>query len=69
MSDFLYQHHKPETMFYNEKCVRICTFWWRRGESNPCPKTVPYNFLRVQLTFLNSHIKTPVNRLFDMVAF
>ena len=20
--------------------VRICTFWWRRGESNPCPKAL-----------------------------
>ena len=23
-------------------------FWWRRGESNPCPKTIPQDFLRVQ---------------------
>jgi len=25
--------------------------WWRRGESNSCPKTNSYNFLRVQFLF------------------
>ena len=27
-------------------CVILC--WWRRGESNSCPKTAPRNFLRAQ---------------------
>ncbi len=30
MSDFLYYHYKPETMFYEKQGVRICTFWWTK---------------------------------------
>ena len=26
----------------------LCGVWWRRGESNPCPKAHPYILLRVQ---------------------
>ena len=26
-------------------------FWWRRGESNPRPKTLPRRYLRVQFVF------------------
>ena len=29
--------------------ARIPIEWWRRGESNPCPKASPSEFLRVQL--------------------
>lgn len=43
----LYVHNKPETVSYEKQCVRICTFWWRRRESNSCPKTHPANLLRV----------------------
>ena len=28
--------------------VRIILLWWRRGESNPCPKTRQRELLRVQ---------------------
>ena len=28
--------------------VRFIPRWWRRGESNPCPKTLQQDFLRVQ---------------------
>ena len=31
-----------------EICVRPMSIWWRRGESNPCPKAHPYILLRVQ---------------------
>ena len=27
----------PETKTFQEFCVN----WWRRGESNPCPKILP----------------------------
>ena len=43
----LYIHNKSETVFYEKQGVRICTVWWRRGESNSCPKTSPHGFLRV----------------------
>ena len=41
-------------MFYEKQGVRICTFWWRRGESNPCPKTTYRCFLRVYSVFWDS---------------
>ncbi len=31
--------------------VRFILFWWRRGESNSCPKERPISFLRAQFVF------------------
>ena len=42
--------------------------WWRRGESNPCPKILQYSFLRVHHVFWNSHRSTPTYRLWSPVA-
>ena len=36
-----------EQCSHEEQGVRIILQWWRRGESNSCPKTYPYGFLRV----------------------
>ena len=33
-------------------CVRSRFFWWRRRESNPCPKARLYNLLRGQSVYL-----------------
>ncbi len=35
-------------------CSGFFLFWWRRGESNPCPKTYSHIFLRVQFVFFIS---------------
>ena len=34
------------------------SLWWRRGESNPCPKTDPAYFLRAQSLLLHSLCRT-----------
>jgi len=31
--------------------IRSSSLWWRRGESNSCPKTTPRNFLRAYSVF------------------
>ena len=32
-----------------QHCINIdVCFWWRRGESNPCPKPYPHKLLRVE---------------------
>ncbi len=31
--------------------MKLAATWWRRGESNSCPKTNSYDFLRVQVLF------------------
>ena len=41
---------KSEHTSYRE-VVRIFHVWWRRGESNPCPKTHPQVLLRAQAIF------------------
>ena len=34
---------------FDTLCIKIAVLlWWRRGELNPCPKTIPQDFLRVQ---------------------
>lgn len=32
--------------------LRFAYEWWRRGESNSCPKTLPHKFLRVHFVFV-----------------
>ena len=55
--------------FRRNETVRICLFWWTRGESNPCPKIYSYSFLRAKFIFWNSPFVAPINRLCDQVAF
>ena len=41
----------PTVFDQSEKdCLKYCrhSIWWRRGESNPCPKTHPQGLLRAQ---------------------
>ena len=33
--------------------------WWRRGESNPCPKASPHGFLRAQSVICISQFRRP----------
>ena len=42
--------------------------WWRRGESNPCPKVLPQGLLRAQSFDWNSRCCTPNDRLTGLVA-
>lgn len=36
--------------------------WWRRGESNPCPKALPQKLLRVQFLFgISAKVRTGTN--------
>ena len=37
-------------LFRTLNCLRVHR-WWSRGELNPCPKTRPHDFLRVQSVF------------------
>ena len=43
-------------------------WWWRRGESNPCPKTELQDFLRAQDAFWISLAPAPANGLWGLVA-
>ena len=43
--NFFHKNKKSEPMTNRYK-VRIILHWWRRGESNPCPKTCLQDFLR-----------------------
>ena len=45
--NFFHKNNKSEPMTNRYK-VRIILFWWRRWESNPCPKRVQRRCLRVQ---------------------
>ena len=45
--NFFHKNNKSEPMTNRQK-VRIILFWWSRGESNPCPKTLPRELLRAQ---------------------
>ena len=47
--------------------VRIILIWWRRGESNPCPKALQQDFLRAQLRFEHSLLDAARNRRGDSV--
>ena len=38
--------------------VRAMSIWWRRGESNPCPKTHPTGFLRVKSILIYAFIES-----------
>ena len=49
-----YLHSKTTV---KEVCVRPMSIWWRRGESNPCPKIYSCDFLRVQDAFFYSRPK------------
>jgi len=40
--------HRYGKAAFEIKGVRLWAIWWRRGESNPCPKTICRGFLRVQ---------------------
>ena len=44
---FVQINDKSEPIPYRKK-VRIILIWWRRGESNPRPKTLPWELLRAQ---------------------
>ena len=43
----------PLTLYRKQKRQHLTAlsflFWWRRGESNPCPKICPYRRLRAQM--------------------
>ena len=43
----------PLTLYPKQKRQHLTAlsflFWWRRGESNPCPKICPYRHLRAQM--------------------
>ena len=47
--------------------VRPIPVWWRRGESNPCPKALQQDFLRAQLRFEHSLLDAARNRRGDSV--
>ena len=34
--------------FYFNQSAALCSFWWRRGELNPCPKMRMRDLLRAQ---------------------
>ena len=65
----MFTYRKELTPFMQRKKVQyFCTkpllfFWWRWGESNPCPKTSWYNFLRVQSIYWIFSRAAPVLRL------
>src|SRR5690606_14754603 len=42
--------------------------WWRRGDSNPCPKTSPHELLRVQSLEEVSPVKLPSDPLLHRLA-
>ena len=46
-SIYLNKRKKPSTNLLISRGFH----WWRRGESNPCPKTATPEHLRVQLVF------------------
>ncbi len=48
--------------------MQLAPTWWRRGESNPCPKTHPHDLLRVQMLFFASLMRTPNIRLAHSVS-
>ena len=44
----------------NSRAFIVCGFeWWRRGESNPCPKASPHGFLRAQSVICISQFRRP----------
>ena len=50
---------KHKIIYKEDICVRLCRVWWRRGESNPCPETLLYAFLRAQSAFWISRVGRP----------
>ena len=48
--------------------MAVFLFWWRRGESNPCPKARPQGLLRAQSFYSNSRPAAPNDRLSGLVA-
>ena len=61
-----------DSLFYGfskkKKAPGAFSFWWTRGESNPCPKTSWYNFLRVHSVYCASPRPTSADRLRSWVA-
>ena len=48
------EHYFHGETAFEEVNVRLYTSWWRRGESNPCPKKRQNEFLRAQSLFKHS---------------
>ena len=66
------------TEFYNENTIELelkgsdfngAFIWWRRGESNPCPKNIPIRFLRVQTVFDNAYDAKKPTKAASMRSF
>ena len=66
--NFIYKNNKSEPMTNRHK-VRIILLWWRRGESNPCPKNIPIRFLRVQTVFDNAYDAKKPTKAASMRSF
>ena len=63
------RYKKIRTLTKRSK-VRIF-FWWRRGESNPCPKSLPHESLRAQFPIgVSTKFRSGTNplRLFRCVS-
>ena len=64
---FVSEHHLDGKAAAEEVGVRPIPIWWRRGESNPCPKALQQDFLRAQLRFEHSLLDAARNRRGDSV--
>ncbi len=42
---------QAQRYYVQSKIVRIFALWWTRRESNPCPKSDPREYLRVQSVY------------------
>ncbi len=65
---YIFQKNNKSEPVANRHKVRICLLWWRRGESNPCPKTDSHELLRVQSLLWDSPHIAPKDRLYATVA-
>ena len=45
--------YKQARTHSERRIVRRFLLWWRRGESNPCPKSLPHKHLRAQFLIEN----------------
>ena len=59
----LLPHKNNKPVSAGSPCAYRFFNWWRRGESNPCPKASPSGFLRVQTVFSDSRSEAPADRL------
>ncbi len=62
------EHYLHSKSAVEKEDVRLYTLWWRRGESNPRPKTDPRSFLRVQSILSNSSSRPLVDKLTGQVV-